>query len=218
MNYYLSDGKVVYDRVNEEEVFMYEYIKGKYKGFYKDYVVIENNGIGYKIFVPGSTLTKLPKIDDEVLLYTYQMVREDFIGLYGFSTRDELEMFLLLININGVGAKAALSIQSILDVDTLQYSIATGDEKALCRAPGVGKKIAQRIILELQDKMKKLCAVNEEGLSVESKEQSSILSDALAALISLGYSEKEAATALKNIDVAAPLETIIKDALKQLMN
>ena len=69
---------------------MYEYIKGEYKGFYKDYVVIENNGIGYKIFVPGSTLTKLPKIDDEVLLYTYQMVREDFIGLYGFSSRDEL--------------------------------------------------------------------------------------------------------------------------------
>lgn len=197
---------------------MYEYIKGEYKGFYKDYVVIENNGIGYKIFVPGSTLTKLPKIDDEVLLYTYQMVREDFIGLYGFSSRDELEMFLLLININGVGAKAALSIQSILDVETLQYSIATSDEKALCRAPGVGKKIAQRIILELQDKMKKLCAVKEEGVSIESVQQNSIFSDALAALISLGYSEKEAGAALKNIDVNAPLETIIKDALRQLMN
>ncbi|SCN21485.1 Holliday junction ATP-dependent DNA helicase RuvA [Clostridium sp. N3C] len=197
---------------------MYEYIKGEYKGFYKDYVVIENNGIGYKIFVPGSTLTKLPKIDEEVLLYTYQMVREDFIGLYGFSSRDELEMFLLLININGVGAKAALSIQSILDVETLQYSIATGDEKALCRAPGVGKKIAQRIILELQDKMKKLCVINEEGICVDSKEQNSSFSDALEALISLGYSEKEAVAVLKNIDVTASLETVIKDALRQLMN
>lgn len=197
---------------------MYEYIKGKYKGFYKDYVIIENNGIGYKIFVPGSTLTKLPKIDDELLLYTYQMVREDFIGLYGFSSRDELEMFLLLLNINGVGAKAALSIQSILDVETLQYSIAAGDEKALCRAPGVGKKLAQRIILELQDKMKKLCAVNEEDISIESKVQNATLNDALAALISLGYSDKEAGAALKNIDATASLETIIKDALKQLMN
>ncbi|NLZ48554.1 MAG: Holliday junction branch migration protein RuvA [Clostridiales bacterium] len=197
---------------------MYEYIKGEYKGFYKDYVVIENNGIGYKIFVPGSTLTKLPKIDEEVLLYTYQMVREDFIGLYGFSSRDELKMFLLLININGVGAKAALSIQSILDVETLQYSIATGDEKALCRAPGVGKKIAQRIILELQDKMKKLCVINEEGICVDSKEQNSSFSDALEALISLGYSEKEAVAVLKNIDVTASLETVIKDALRQLMN
>ncbi|HCW03366.1 MAG TPA: Holliday junction branch migration protein RuvA [Clostridium sp.] len=197
---------------------MYEYIKGKYKGFYKDYVVIENNGIGYKIFVPGSTLTKLPKTDEEVLLYTYQMVREDFIGLYGFISRDELEMFLLLININGVGAKAALSIQSILDVETLQYAIATGDDKVLTRAPGVGKKISQRIILELQDKMKKICVVEGEGISIENRAQNSIFSDAVAALVSLGYSEKEAGVALKNIDVTEPLETIIKDALRQLMN
>ncbi|WP_163193941.1 Holliday junction branch migration protein RuvA [Clostridium thermarum] len=196
---------------------MYEYIKGSYKGFYKDYVVIENNGIGYKIYVPGSTLTKLPKIGDEVQLYTYQMVREDFIGLYGFISREELDMFLLLLNINGVGAKAALSIQSILDVERLQFAIAVGDEASLTRAPGVGKKTAQRIILELKDKMKKVRG-NAEEISIDYTTKSSIYADAIEALMALGYSEKECVSVLKNVNLADSLEGVIKNSLKQLMN
>jgi Holliday junction DNA helicase RuvA len=196
---------------------MYEYIKGSYKGFYKDYVVIENNGIGYKIYVPGSTLTKLPKSGDEVQLYTYQMVREDFIGLYGFISREELEMFLLLLNINGVGAKAALSIQSILDVERLQFAIAVGDEASLTRAPGVGKKTAQRIILELKDKMKKVRG-NTEEISIEDTARNSVYTDAVEALMALGYSEKECVSVLKNVNLSDSLEGVIKNSLKQLMN
>ncbi|WP_139904386.1 Holliday junction branch migration protein RuvA [Clostridium thermarum] len=196
---------------------MYEYIKGSYKGFYKDYVVIDNNGIGYKIYVPGSTLTKLPKIGDEVQLYTYQMVREDFLGLYGFISREELEMFLLLLNINGVGAKAALSIQSILDVERLQFAIAVGDEASLTRAPGVGKKTAQRIILELKDKMKKV-RDNAEEISIDYTTKSSVYADAIEALMALGYSEKECVSVLKNVNLADSLEGVIKNSLKQLMN
>ena len=92
---------------------MYEYIKGKYIGINKDYVIIENGGIGYKIITSGATMAEMPKVSEEVMLYLEQIVREDFIGLYGFKDREELEMFKLLISISGVGAKAALSLLSI---------------------------------------------------------------------------------------------------------
>ncbi len=112
---------------------MYEYIKGIYIGINKDYVIVENNGIGYKIFTSGATMSSMPKIGEEIKLYLEQIVREDFIGLYGFDTNEELEMFKLLLTINGVGAKAALSLLSISRVNNLKYAIMTGDEKHLCR-------------------------------------------------------------------------------------
>ena len=133
---------------------MYEYIKGKYIGINKDYVIIENNGIGYKIFTSGATMAEMPKVSEEVQLYLEQIVREDFIGLYGFKDREELEMFKLLISISGVGAKAALSLLSISRINNLKYAIIMEDDKHLCRAPGIGKKTAGRIILELKDKIK----------------------------------------------------------------
>lgn len=102
---------------------MYEYIKGKYIDMYKDYIVIENNNIGYKIYTSGSTMAKLPSIGENIMLYTEQIVREDFIGIYGFLTKDELSMFKLLLTINGVGAKASLSLLSISNVSTLKYAI-----------------------------------------------------------------------------------------------
>ncbi|MDT8717465.1 Holliday junction branch migration protein RuvA [Clostridium sp. 19966] len=198
---------------------MYDYIKGKYAGFYKDYVTIENNGIGYKIYVPGSTLTMLPKIDEEILLYIHQIVREDFIGLYGFISREELEMFLQLVNINGVGAKAALSILSIMDVEKLKYAISSNDEKLITRAPGVGKKLAQRIILELKDKLK-ITAKNTNSSGVEDifVENNSIYSEALEALLTLGYTERECENVLNNINLNNTLESVIKSALRQLMS
>ena len=98
---------------------MYEYIKGKYIGINKDYIVVENNGIGYKIFTSGATMAELPKSGEEVMLYVEQIVREDFIGLYGFIGKEELQMFKLLLSINGVGAKAALSLLSISRVTNL---------------------------------------------------------------------------------------------------
>ena len=176
---------------------MYEYIKGKYIGINKDYIVVENNGIGYKIFTSGATMAELPKSGEEVMLYVEQIVREDFIGLYGFIGKEELQMFKLLLSINGVGAKAALSLLSISRVTNLKYAIMMGDEKHICRAPGIGKKTAGRIILELQDKLKKEdMVIDKDQIDMdndfnEDNNYASTLSEVMGALLALGYSEKK---------------------------
>lgn len=197
---------------------MYEYIKGKFVGINKDYAIIENNGIGYKIYTSGSTMAKMPSIGEEVLLYLQQMVRQDFIGLYGFLTKDEISLFNLVLTINGVGAKAALSLLSISNVSNLKYAILTGDEKTLMRAPGIGKKIAQRIILELKDKLTKSNSEENNSISLAEQDGRGNLNEAMEALIALGYTEKEAEKALKNINIEDSLENIIKQSLKMLMN
>jgi holliday junction DNA helicase RuvA len=197
---------------------MYEYIKGIFTGINKDYVIIENNGIGYRIYTSGSTMAKMPSLNEEVLLYLQQIVREDFIGLYGFLTKDEINMFNLMLTINGVGAKATLSLLSISNVTNLRYAILTSDEKTLTRAPGIGKKIAQRIILELKDKLSVENSVIGSGNDVIKSDINSNLTEAMEALISLGYTEKEAEKALNNLDTEDSLENIIKKSLKILMN
>ncbi|SHE54001.1 Holliday junction branch migration protein RuvA [Clostridium fallax] len=197
---------------------MYEYIIGKYKGLNKDYVIIENNGLGYKIFTSGSTIAKMPKINEEVTLYLEQIVRQDFIGLYGFLTKEELEMFKKLLTINGVGSKAALSLLSISNVNNLKYAILIGDEKHIVRAPGIGKKTAQRIILELKDKFKEDEILEEHSIdSGEESDKFNIIKEAKSALVALGYTEKEAEKSLKSIDKNDSLENIIKKSLIQLM-
>ena len=202
---------------------MYEYIKGKYIGINKDYIIVENNNIGYKIFTSGSTMSEMPGSGEEVMLYLEQIVREDFIGLYGFVTREELEMFKLLISINGVGAKAALSLLSISRVNNLKYAIIMGDEKHICRAPGIGKKTAGRIILELKEKLKKEDIIidkdNEENMlsGEEDANYALAINEALEALMALGYSEKEAEMALKKVNKEDSVEDIIKNCLKVLM-
>ena len=200
---------------------MYEYIKGKYIGINKDYVIIENNGIGYKIYTSGATMAEMPKVSEEVQLYLEQIVREDFIGLYGFKDREELEMFKLLISISGVGAKAALSLLSISRINNLKYAIIMEDDKHLCRAPGIGKKTAGRIILELKDKIK-TDEVSEgvdiqEGFEDVIPTNANAIGEALGALLSLGYSEKEAESALKKVNRQESVENIIKECLRVLM-
>ena len=200
---------------------MYEYIRGQFQGISKDYVVIELNNIGYKIFTSGNTMSNMPKVGDEVLLYLEQIVREDFIGLYGFTTREELEMFKLLLSINGVGAKAALSLLSISTVYNLKYAIMMGDEKHITRAPGIGKKTAQRIILELKDKLKPDELTSEEGQLIEgindNSDYSFNINETLSALMALGYTEKEAQKALEKVDKTLSIENMIKESLKLLM-
>lgn len=200
---------------------MYEYIKGNYIGINKDYIIVENNGFGYKIFTSGATMSSMPKIGEDVLLYLEQIVREDFIGLYGFDSKEELQMFKMLIGINGVGAKAALSLLSISRINNLKYAIMMGDEKHLCRAPGIGKKTAGRIILELKDKLKPDELVEgvegQEGFENIDQDYVNTVSETLGALIALGYSEKEAETALKKVDKTESLENMIKNCLKVLM-
>lgn len=198
---------------------MYEYIKGAYAGMNKDYIVVDNNGIGYKIFTSGSTMAKMPKIGEEVFIYIHQIVREDFIGLYGFLTREELDMFNLLLGINGVGTKASLSLLSISSVSNLKYAIITGDDKTLVRAPGIGKKTAQRIVLELKDKIKDASSsISGDGNGLDESFNVDNTTEALGALVSLGYSEKEAQNAIENVNKNDSLESIIKQCLKYLMN
>ena len=200
---------------------MYEYIRGQFQGISKDYVVIELNNIGYRIFTSGNTMSNMPKVEDEVLLYLEQIVREDFIGLYGFKDREELEMFKLLLSINGVGAKAALSLLSISTVNNLKYAIMMGDEKHITRAPGIGKKTAQRIILELKDKLKPDELTSEEEQLIEgindNSDYSFNINETLSALMALGYTEKEAQKALEKVDKTLSIENMIKESLKLLM-
>jgi Holliday junction DNA helicase RuvA len=196
---------------------VYEYIKGIFVGMNKDYIIIENNDIGYKVFTSGSTIAKMPKTNEMVLLYLQQIVREDFIGLYGFLSKDELNMFNLLLTINGIGAKASLSLLSISTIDNLKYAILTGDEKTLTKAPGVGKKTAQRIILELKDKIELEDFVKDSN-DVNKQNTNRNMDEALEALVSLGYSEKEAEQALKMAPAEESLENIIKNCLKYLMS
>ncbi|GEP62468.1 Holliday junction branch migration protein RuvA [Clostridium beijerinckii] len=197
---------------------MYEYIKGKYIGINKDYVIVENSGIGYKIFTSGATMSSMPKNGEEIMLYLEQIVREDFIGLYGFDSKEELEMFKLLLTVSGVGPKAALSLLSISRVNNLKYAIMIGDEKHICRGVGIGKKTAARIILEIKDKLKP-DELLDSSVENDTKDNENVmaLSEALSALIALGYSEKEAESVLKKIDKNDSVENIIKNALKALM-
>jgi holliday junction DNA helicase RuvA len=196
---------------------LYDYIKGIFAGVNKDYIVLENNNIGYKIYTSGTTLANMPALKDVVTLYIQQLVREDFIGLYGFLTRDELTLFNQLLSINGVGAKASLSLLSISSVNNLKYAVLTGDEKSLTRAPGIGKKTAQRIILELKDKLKGDNELLNSNSGTADTAGNNNMAEALEALISLGYSEKEASAALKKVSQEEPIEIIIKNSLKQLL-
>lgn len=200
---------------------MFDYIIGTYKGIKKDCIIIENNKIGYKIYTSGSTIAHMPPIGEEVMINLVQIVREDFIGLYGFLTDEELDMFNLLITINGVGAKAALSLLSISSVTNLKYAILTGDEKHITRAPGIGKKTAQRVILELKDKFKN-DEVLDSGADITidagiDDVHIAKTAEVTSALISLGYSEKEIDGALSAIDKTGTVESMIKESLKVLM-
>ncbi|MGM9934952.1 Holliday junction branch migration protein RuvA [uncultured Clostridium sp.] len=199
---------------------MYEYIKGNYIGINKDYIVVENNGIGYKIFTSGATMSSVPENGAEITLYVDQIVREDFIGLYGFDSKEELAMFKLLLTVNGVGPKAALSLLSISRLNNLKYAIMTGDEKHICRGVGIGKKTAARIILELKDKLQPdelLDGVDTGSEISDSDNNLMAVSEVLSALIALGYSEKEAEKVLKTVDKTDTVENMIKNSLKALM-
>ncbi len=200
---------------------MFEYIKGQYVGMSKDYIIIENENKGYKIHTSGSTMAQMPNINEAVKIYIEQIVREDYIGLYGFLTEEEREMFNLLLTINGVGSRATLSLLSISNVNNLKLAIINGDYGTLMKAPGIGKKIAQRIVLELKDKISKLnnTEVVSEGLMGANEFNiNKNYSEALEALMGLGFTQKETEKALKDIDINRSLEEIIKNSLKHLMN
>lgn len=198
---------------------MYYYVYGTVTEIAPNLAVIDCGGIGYACATTNYTLAQL-KRGEKAKLFTYLHVREDIFDLYGFSTQSELSSFKMLLGVSGVGPKAALAILSSTTPDQLALSIVTGDEKALTCAPGIGKKIAQRIILELKDKLaKEQSAFDASGASaaVSATVRSDKASEAAAALAVLGYSPQDVRTALKGIDAEAlPLEEIIRQALKRM--
>ncbi len=179
-------------------------------------IVIECAGVGYHCTASVNTLSDMPKKNNEVFVYTYMAVREDAVDLFGFSTVDELDMFRLLISVNGVGPKAAISILSQFKPADISICVASGDSKSLTRAAGIGSKTAQRIVLELKDKVAAGAVDGSTTASAAAVAEAPNSSEAVSALVALGYSLSEASVAVGKLDKNAPVEQIIKEALKQL--
>ena len=199
---------------------MFYYVSGTVAHLEPNLAVIDCGGVGYACRTTNQTLSRL-KAGEKGKLYTHLYVREELFELYGFASENELNCFRLLIGVSGVGPKAALSILSAATPESLAMSIITGDEKALTVAPGIGKKIAQRIILELKDKLAKgqISPGGESyggtGVTVIPENKAS---EAAAALAVLGYSTAEIGVALKGIDLESlALEEIIRQALKKMV-
>ena len=198
---------------------MIRFLKGKFHPLPDGTAVIETaSGIGFLVYLPANSPLYKNLEGDEVRVYTAMIVREDDMSLYGFENKDELELFKLLITVNGVGAKAGMSIMGILPERELRRAIATGDTKAISAASGVGKKTAERVILELKDKVGEFA--DEDGLIVSADTgfiPTSERAEAINALVALGYSKSEAETAIGRVKAEdLTTEEYIKRALKEL--
>lgn len=198
---------------------MYAYIKGSLEVKTRGYIVVETNGVGYKIFMSETAIDKLGDIGEVVKIHTYMKVREDDISLYGFNTNEELRMFELLISVSGIGAKSAITILSNISPSSFIYCIVADDVDKLKKLPGIGAKTAQRMILELKDKIKAESTIGEESVTEikkEIKNNDNIL-EATSALQVLGYSRKEIESAFEKIESnELSVEELIKKALIQL--
>ena len=204
---------------------MIGYVKGTVEGIFDDYILVENNGIGYRIFTSGKALSEITAMHQNIKLFTYMYVREDEISLYGFPNKDEMDTFKLLISVNGIGPKVALSILSTLSVKDLSLAVMMGDTKAVSKANGVGAKVANRLIMELKDKLKFDDYLNLDdgmgndiGINSETSSKSSNVSDTVLALVSLGYSEFAAMKAIKQVQGAEDMDSdkLLKAALKKI--
>ena len=196
---------------------MFAYIKGSLEQKSNNYVVIDVGGIGYKIFMATKAIEALGEIGEVVKVHTHYYVREDNISLYGFNTNEELRMFELLLQVSGIGAKSAIAMLSEISPSSFALAVISDDISQLVKIPGIGKKTAARIVLELKDKLKTEEAITkteEVKLSITSEEETS---EAIAALQVLGYTKREIEKALENVDTKnLQLEEIIKQGLKNL--
>lgn len=195
---------------------MYYYIKGTLVQKSDNYIVVDANGVGYMIYTSLNSMQNGGEVGKKITIYTYLHVREDVMDLFGFTTIEEKNMFMQLISVSGVGPKAALSILSVTTPAKFAVAVITNDVKTITKASGVGPKMAQRVILELKDKMK----TDELEIDLED-ESDDILSDnrseAISALVVLGYSSNDAQKAVKGIDGTLSVEEIIKKALAGLL-
>lgn len=207
---------------------MFSYIRGPLTEILGDVVVVEAGSIGWNIHVPLSVLERLPRIGEEVRIYTSFQVREDAMTLYGFLSRQDLQMFRMLLGVNGIGPKAALGILSVMNPENLRMAIVSEDAKSIARAPGIGPKTAKRVILDLKDKIRMddllPSGITGEELSPGMAEGSLISADgaakeAIEALVALGYSLSEASKAVRQIpvDESMTAEAVLKASLKYLV-
>ncbi len=201
---------------------MIAYIKGTVEDITEENVVLDVHDIGYNIKISAGTAGRLPRVGQVVKLYTYTCVREDAFLLYGFLTRDELELFKLCITVSGIGPKGGLAILSVMDADSLRFAIMSGDVKALSKAPGVGKRTAERLILELKGKISmedtqvgREILGNGGELGVADTEQKR---EAIEALVSLGYGQAESMKAVNAIEGIENMDSgaVLKAALKKM--
>lgn len=193
-------------------------VRGKiiHKGI--DMAVVECGGVGYACRTTLSTLSKIGRNGDEVMLYTYLHVREDSVELFGFATEQELNCFKMLISVSGVGPKAGLAILSDTNPERFALTVATGDYKAFTKTKGVGPKLAQRVVLELKDKISKeqLAGTDSSQVFFEAPAEGGSASEAISALVVLGYSQTEAASVVAKLDPSLPVEEMIRQALKKI--
>ena len=199
---------------------MFYYLKGKVEIIDMTSMVVDCQGVGYLVYASASTIGKASVSDSDMLIYTYVSVREDAFEIYGFADKAELAAFKLLIGVSGIGPKAGLSILSALTPSRLASAVMTGDSRAISAAQGVGKKTAERVILELKDKIGKAFSVDEELSSqpvVVTESAKEKQRDVTDTLLALGYTKSEISKVLGKIDAEKSLEDMIKDALKLLM-
>lgn len=199
---------------------MISYVKGPLAEMLEDRVVIDAGPVGLEVYVPLSVLQNLPGIGREVTLYTYFQVREDAMCLYGFLSRQDLLMFKQLIGVNGIGPKGALGVLSALSPDDLRVAIVSGDAKTISRAPGIGSKTAQRIILDLKDKisMEDILPRGFAQVDLVQPTAAGVAQEAIQALMALGYSATEAGRAVRQVELSENIsvEAVLKASLKHL--
>lgn len=201
---------------------MISFVRGELAEIIENIVVVDNNGIGYNVEVPMSVLSSLPAIGSQVKLYTYLNVREDAMKLFGFMSRDDLNIFKLLIGVSGIGPKGALAILSTMTPNDLRVAVMSDDAKAISKAPGIGLKTAQKLIIEAKGKIS-MPDYMDEGASVTGdlakvSTDADPRSEAIAALVTLGYSNSEAVIAVKKVEYVEGMdaEAVLKASLKHL--
>ena len=202
---------------------MVSYVRGELVAIEEEKIIIDVNGVGFGIFMPAQSMNYLPMIGEEVRLHTYMNVREDAIQLFGFLTKDDLKVFKLVIGVSGIGPKGGLSILSQLSPDDLRFAVMANDAKAIAKAPGIGKKTAEKLIIELKDKLSIEDVLNKvseaDSATVTANASNEIQAEAVQALVALGYGNTESMKAVKKvkIDENTTVEEVLKLALKNMM-
>lgn len=204
---------------------MIRFIQGTLVGTKEGEIVVENNGLGFAVSVPLSVMELLPSVGEDVKVYTYFHVREDAMQLFGFLTPEDLQVFEMLITVNGIGPKAALGILGSMSAYDIRYAVITEDDKAIAKAPGIGPKTARKLILELKDKIEvedvigKLGETAPDNVSnVAQEEHDEVVKDAIEALVVLGYAKSEAAKAVRSVTLTEGMsvEEVLKQSLKYI--